>query len=815
MRKLFVSKILFCLLLISHSLLAIETVQDPLERKLSLKKDSEGRTTLLKVFDKTSALIYESHFSYENGDYPTKEEHIVLAKGNPERIFSVERAFDSEGKLTEISQSGSGMTLKKQLDYFPSGQIRKIVKPDGATIEYDYNEEGMLTSLKASDGSIHYIYEYDPQNKTVTAKDLLRGFFQFRKYNEENCLIEESQNGEKSIYFGYEEGSLSHIELTDGSSIDYSYREGKVRSVKRNARKKIDLSKAPSALLDLPAVSYQGDGQIESEEGFVYEHDSLYNRLSENGAPWAVNGINQLVKNQYATYFYDKNGNLKEKEKEEGKISYFYDALDRLIRFEDSNGVAVEYVYDPFFRRSQEIHFEKSDHEWKQTTVYFYLYCGIDEIAKTDADGKLLELRVLDPNEECDTGSILLIELEGRLYRPLADSQGSIRGLVDVETGSLVESYRYTAFGQQRVYDASGEIITSSDTGNPWGYCGKRKDSKSDLIFFGRRYYDLEMARWTTPDPLHLTDSPNSYAFVQNDPIKRADAYGLFSFGKISEGLTSIWDLIKAGSMQIMSQGDLFPKVPDSFEPALEKIGKFIFGNYYTLMGYHRTEKSRVASFGDQHLNEKTRVTFINGILTSDVKLMKHVNMISKAHGGEKIHYLFCPTKGWVSDITRAIDIKVGYYLLNYRSEYPEKLAALWKDQIQELGGPASGGTIIHYAHSLGGTETDRARSLLTPEEQKMIRVVTFGSATFIRDEGFQKVHNLLSANDFISIFEPLGFLRNFASQRRNIHYYGFFGTTGGFPLTDHFLDGPTYRKLIEDWGAKFLQEFNPTLEEV
>lgn len=40
------------------------------------------------------------------------------------------------------------------------------------------------------------------------------------------------------------------------------------------------------------------------------------------------------------------------------------------------------------------------------------------------------------------------------------------------------------------------------------------------------RYYDPEVGRWITPDPLGYADGPNLYAYVHNNPINSFDRLG-------------------------------------------------------------------------------------------------------------------------------------------------------------------------------------------------------------------------------------------------------------------------------------------------
>jgi hypothetical protein len=187
--------------------------------------------------------------------------------------------------------------------------------------------------------------------------------------------------------------------------------------------------------------------------------------------------------------------------------------------------------------------------------------------------------------------------------------------------------------------------------------------------------------------------------------------------------------------------------------------------------------------------------------------MLDNLNVISRSHGGAKIYYIFRPTEGWTWDFTRAMMIKMAFHL-GFRSLHAYLLAAQWRVLIQEMGGTEGGGTIIHYAHSLGGSETDRARELMSPEEQKMIRVVTFGSPTLISDRGYQKVTNMIGVRDGVSlVLEAFELIGNILDPKTHLKFCGDFFA---WPLFDHELAGPTYRPIVEQMGEAFIKEFAP-----
>jgi RHS repeat-associated protein len=79
-----------------------------------------------------------------------------------------------------------------------------------------------------------------------------------------------------------------------------------------------------------------------------------------------------------------------------------------------------------------------------------------------------------------------------------------------------------------RTYDAFGNTVASTGTWKgPFGYAGQfgYQEDASGLKLLGNRYYDAEIGRFITKDP--IKDGRNWYAYCNNNPITSYDADGL------------------------------------------------------------------------------------------------------------------------------------------------------------------------------------------------------------------------------------------------------------------------------------------------
>ena len=111
-------------------------------------------------------------------------------------------------------------------------------------------------------------------------------------------------------------------------------------------------------------------------------------------------------------------------------------------------------------------------------------------------------------------GLIASQDNSGNTHYYYKDNLGSTRAITDA-TGSVIYTASYQPFGTSIL-----------ETGNSeYTYTGKSQDD-SALYYYGARYYDSNLGRFTQIDPiLNGEDSP--YAYVDNNPLKYVDPTGI------------------------------------------------------------------------------------------------------------------------------------------------------------------------------------------------------------------------------------------------------------------------------------------------
>ena len=99
--------------------------------------------------------------------------------------------------------------------------------------------------------------------------------------------------------------------------------------------------------------------------------------------------------------------------------------------------------------------------------------------------------------------------------------QGETRQLTNA-SGAVVNTYKYNAYGL---------LLSSTGTEpNPHRYGGKYgyyTDTALNAILAGHRWYQPNVMRWTTRDPILFDGGENLYEYVKGNPVRFVDPLGM------------------------------------------------------------------------------------------------------------------------------------------------------------------------------------------------------------------------------------------------------------------------------------------------
>ena len=161
-------------------------------------------------------------------------------------------------------------------------------------------------------------------------------------------------------------------------------------------------------------------------------------------------------------------------------------------------------------------------------------------------------------------------------YRYLYDGKGNVVAVIN-SSQTIVASYRYDEFGNQ--------IKITGTLDQPYQFSTKRFDGATGLSYYGYRFYNAEIGKWMTRDPLGEAGGINLYGFVGNNGVNGFDAWGLAPPKNVPPGVSIDANVKKAKSM---SHYDFYNAVKTGGKWDYKKLDKKYqdFGNYnYGLTG--------------------------------------------------------------------------------------------------------------------------------------------------------------------------------------------------------------------------------------
>ncbi|MGF6489950.1 RHS repeat-associated core domain-containing protein [Pseudomonas frederiksbergensis] len=461
-------------------------------------------------------------------------------------------SYDLNGHLQEKTEFGyDGSQLITAYERDSAGRLLVKTLPDGIQVKYRY-DLGRLVCV--DDGHDHPLeFEYDQQDRLIT-----------------------EHQGWGTLRYGYDAcGQLNRLRLPDGSKLDYHYAKGGVLTA-------IDLNGAR-----LTSHMYKSGREQQRQQGLLlseYAYDDQ-GRLK-------AHVVSQRQKNLYRRdYAYSLNGNLDHiADTRHGQRNYQYDPLNRLTRvrhtrddppesfahdpagnllMQDRPGAATvkgnrllmqgdrHYDYDAFGNLIR----ERRGTAQKLVTEYRY-DCQHRLVGVTTPDGRCTSYRydafgrriakTVDgkTTEFFWQGDNLVAESSREHYRSYVYEPGSFRPLAMLDGkgprkacpfyyqldhlgtpqeltdfgGEIVWSAKYNAYGKvTRLAFGGGEQLEQ-----PLRFQGQYFDAESGLHYNRHRYYDPEVGRYLTPDPIKLAGGLNQYQYTPN-PTGWVDPLGLSS----------------------------------------------------------------------------------------------------------------------------------------------------------------------------------------------------------------------------------------------------------------------------------------------
>jgi RHS repeat-associated protein len=242
---------------------------------------------------------------------------------------------------------------------------------------------------------------------------------------------------------------------------------------------------------------------------------------------YTANALNQYTQVAGAAFAYDANGNLTH----DGKQTYRYDAQNRLLGVEPvaptTGAIRAEFAYDARNRAVARTYHTLSK-------VGTWVINQADSRALTyDTTWNLLAERTRNGTQVGEyihgqrTNEVLVTNLKSQNVYPLADGLGSVVALAS-DNGKVVERFRYSAYGHPMSLSATYQAVASSLSNYRFLFTGREWLGAVGLNEHRNRYYNVNLGRWITTDPIGFSGGDiNLHRYVNNRPVLHVDLMGL------------------------------------------------------------------------------------------------------------------------------------------------------------------------------------------------------------------------------------------------------------------------------------------------
>lgn len=440
--------------------LSLIVIKDTLGNTIAaVEKDNNGKIILI-VDSKGNQIKYNwdgdklTSYTDRNGNtftYEYDSNGFMYKIIGPDGKAYVENEYDTNGRVLS-QKDGSGNETKFEYEFlpnintaktttvtYPDGTVKtyqnfltmpekislngvkltyeyngtlptKIVDPNGKSITYKYNQNGLVTKQTDPVGN-SYEYQYDSNNNLISVKD---------------------PNGEITTYTYDSNNNLIKITYPDGNSTKMEY------NPQNQLTKIID--------------------PLGNETKYTYNDRGFLSQITyPNGAT--------------TKYEYDKNGNLIKIIDPIGRTTtYTYDNNSRLVKITDPIGNTISYKYNAYGDlieiTDEQNRTTKMEYNVDGLLTKITLFDGRTFEKKYDAMGRVIE-QIDDLNRSIKYdydafGRISKVtDPKGNEFNYIYDNVGNLIKVVDAKGNEIKTDYD-ELYRPSKFYDANGNVISET-----------------------------------------------------------------------------------------------------------------------------------------------------------------------------------------------------------------------------------------------------------------------------------------------------------------------------------------------------------------
>lgn len=514
----------------------IETIQDPLSHTTCYNYDKASRvTSIINAKGQTITHFYtnidllERTVNAENGTitYDYDENGNLVSVTDP-KSQATTWTYNDLDLVTSISNP---LGNRKQYEYNSDGTLKSETNPKGEQLNFTYDENLRLIGISGPDitSSIQYdangniisatsngkslIFHYDPLDRVIDYTDFYGNTVSYTYDANSNIKAIEYQSGKTVSYMYDANNRLRNVSVWNGISISYAYRaDGQLESISYpNGVQANYYYDEADRLIGISITKSNGDiiakyNYTLDEIGNITSVDATeplnYPILQEKNITLSYDAANRLQSAGSDSYVFDANGNL---ERQSGfqNLQFTFNSENLLTAI--SGDASATYVYDLFGHR-------------RSATRN-----GVTRKYALDINGPMSRvLYDVDKNNNVinyyiyGLGLVARIKPDGSTEYYHYNNIGNVVAMTD-QNQNVTHKY---------LYDPFGEVISKEETDdNPFKFVGQYgvMDEGNGLYFMRARYYDPEVGRFISEDPIW---DWNLYAYAEINPIINFDPKG-------------------------------------------------------------------------------------------------------------------------------------------------------------------------------------------------------------------------------------------------------------------------------------------------
>jgi RHS repeat-associated protein len=447
------------------------TGTDARGRTVTADFDSLNRPTAIHYGDSSVSFGYDTGFG------------VGQLTSMTDSSGSTTWTYDKLGRVTSKAQTSGTVTLTASYSYLAGGRVSSITYPSGAVVGFTYdgaNVSSITVNGVTAISGITYFPFGAPKSWTMGAI----GAYARTGDTSGRITSHTSETGTRTLTWDAS-SRLTTVVETGQPSRTYGYD---------------NLNRLTSATESTTrAFGYDLTGNRTSETvngtAYTYNVDSTSNRLTSS----ANDAHNR-------SYSYDEAGNTTS----DGTRTFAYNDAGQLASATGPGG-AAQYGYNGFGQRVTKV-------TAAGARYYAYAEDGVSLLGEYGATGAAAPIA-----ETVYIGDMPVLALAGGAYYYILPDHLNTPRVIKSATGAVVWRWQSDAFGNG--------VANESPTGGAafafnQRFPGQQFDAETGLHYNNARYYDPQVGRYITSDPIGLNGGLNTYAYVSASPLTRIDVAG-------------------------------------------------------------------------------------------------------------------------------------------------------------------------------------------------------------------------------------------------------------------------------------------------